>query len=117
MFIVNITCMGAKQKISAVTRRWALPIAVILLPGGFVLLAFTWVYKAVASSGKRSVKRCIDTSVLPIEDGAFFSILRANSSYPPLDVSGSCLRAGAMRRQPSNLPSALADPSLEKAAA
>lgn len=27
------------------TERWAVPIAIVLLPGGFVLLALGWVYK------------------------------------------------------------------------
>lgn len=33
------------KKIGAVTKRWAAPIAIVLLPGGFVLLALGWMYK------------------------------------------------------------------------
>ena len=33
--------------LSAATKRWAFPIAVVLLPGGIVLLAFAWFYKMI----------------------------------------------------------------------
>jgi len=38
--------VAAKHKFfSATTKRWALPVAVILLPGGFVVLAMAWACK------------------------------------------------------------------------
>ena len=49
----------------AVTKRWAFPIAAVLLPGGFVVLAFSWVYKIVAANG-----RAAKTGVVPAADGA-----------------------------------------------
>ena len=93
-----------------------MPIAVILLPGGFVLLAFTWVYKVVLVSGKRPVEKPVDTIGSPREEGAFFSILHANNLHPRSGISGACIRPGAMRRHPA-AADADGEPSNQKVAA
>jgi hypothetical protein len=49
-FSPNIFDVAAKYKFfSATTKRWALPVAIILLPGGFVVMAIAWACKLFGS--------------------------------------------------------------------
>lgn len=71
--------MEIKHKtFSAVTKRWAVPIAIVLLPGGFVLLALGWVYK-IWQSGKPVASVEVAEVVNPPFSSALAKILAAAS--------------------------------------
>ena len=75
---------------SAVTKRWAFPIAAILLPGGFVVLAFSWVYKIIAANG-----RCANTGGVAAADGVPDNKLVAiilKAARPRWEFAGGAVR-------------------------
>lgn len=81
------------------TLRWAIPTAAILLPGGFVLLAFGWVFKRVATRPVKAPAPPATTD--PIQSPEFMAIVRANMTTARADLHCACIRHGAMRRSPA----------------
>ena len=65
--------------LSAATKRWAFPIAAVLLPGGIVLLAFAWFYKMILP--KRSPAADVKTGEpVPVAAGSnFIAVMRMYS--------------------------------------
>jgi hypothetical protein len=58
----RIFCVTQKYKFfSATTKRWALPVAIILLPGGFAVLAIAWAYKLFGAPGKATPRDATPT--------------------------------------------------------
>jgi hypothetical protein len=89
------------------TKRWAFPAAVILLPGGFVLLAVGLACRrfllrpALTVSTKRTaVKRAAPpASEIVLTSPAFLAIVRANMLHARAEDHCACIRHGAMRRR------------------
>ena len=91
--------MANKYKFfSAATKRWAFPIAVVLLPGGFVLLAFAWFYKTVLP--KRSAAAEAQT-VEPVAAGNnFIAVMRTYSERARSELNWARQRQNAAREAP-----------------
>ena len=98
--------MAIKYKnFSAVTKRWAVPIAIVLLPGGFVLLALGWVYKIwqtgkpVADLERTEVADPATASVVARIMGA--AAIKARRASTPLPVDPAPRR---IRGHPADEP-------------
>ena len=71
--------MAIKYKfLNAATKRWAFPIALVLLPGGFVVLAFALFYKIVLP--KRSAAADV-TAAEPVPVAVVGSFVAAMRMY------------------------------------
>jgi hypothetical protein len=65
--------------LSAATKRWAFPIAVVLLPGGIVLLAFAWFYKMILPKRSSAADGKAGEPVSIAAGGNFIAVLRMYS--------------------------------------
>ena len=72
--------MAIKYKfLNAATKRWAFPIAVVLLPGGIVLLAFAWFYKMILPKRSSAADVKAGEPVSIAAGGNFIAVLRMYS--------------------------------------
>ena len=86
--------MAIKYKfLHAATKRWAFPVAVILLPGGFVVLAFALFYKMVVP------KRRAAADVKPAEPaaGSFVAAMRMYSARARYELNSARERQNTLR--------------------
>ena len=83
------------------TKRWAVPIAIVLLPGGFVLLALGWVYK-IWQSGKPVAAVEVAEVVTPPFSSALAKILTAASVKT--QRAPAATRANPTPRRPRGQP-------------
>jgi len=65
--------------LNAATKRWAFPIAVVLLPGGIVLLAFAWFYKMILPKCSSAADVKAGEPVSIAAGGNFIAVLRMYS--------------------------------------
>jgi hypothetical protein len=88
------------------TRKLVFPIAIVLLPGGLVLLAFHWVRKFVAADGKAAradasgmsgIERTANRATTP-EFLAFMRLI--NKGGTRAEIHCQCIRRGSKRRLP-----------------
>ncbi len=75
--------MATKYKykfLSAATKHWAFPIAVVLLPGGFVVFAFAWFYKMVLPKRRAAADVKDGEPVAVAATGNFIAVMRNYSA-------------------------------------
>ena len=65
--------------LSAATKRWAFPIAAVLLPGGIVLLAFAWFYKMILPKRSSAADVKAGEPVPVAAGGNFIAVMRMYS--------------------------------------
>jgi len=81
----------------AATKRWAFPIAVVLLPGGFVVLAFALFYKIVLPKRRAGadVKAAEPVAVAPA--GSFVTAMRMYSARARYELNSARERQNTLR--------------------
>ena len=111
--------MVTKKQLFKFTQRWALPIAIILLPGGFVILALKWAYGAVLIKTKLPATQAnfVATSAPAHGENVFFDALLAHNLHPHVEISGACIRSRCRGRHPAAAATATIELPTQKAAA
>ena len=82
--------------LSTATKRWAFPIAIVLLPGGFVLLAFAWCYKAVLPKRRRAADVKAAEPVVAAR-GNLIAVMRMYSEQARYELNCARQRRNALR--------------------
>ena len=107
--------MAIKYKfLNATTKRWAFPIALVLLPGGFVVLAFALFYKIVLPkrSAAADVKAAEPVPVAVV--GSFVAAMRMYSARARYELTCARERQQALREAAAGSAPAAAEKRQEE---
>ena len=99
----------------AATKRWAFPIAVVLLPGGFVVLAFALFYKMVLPKRKAAADAEAGEPVAGVAGGNFIAAMRMYSARARCELNCARARQNALREAAARPAPAAAAESRQEA--